>query len=131
MKLFACFVAIALSAFAQLPDNFKISSAANRQVQLSWSGSQQVTVDRKTQSGAYTPLSTTATTPYRDTTIASWETYTYRIRVGAANSTELTVGPPPFGFNTVVPHPPTAFAEVKLGRGTRMIVDGNGDPMIA
>lgn len=122
---------IALTAFAQIPDNFKIAAATNRQVQLTWTGSQQVTVDRKTQSGAYTSLSTTATTPYTDTTIASWETYTYRIRVGAANSAEFTVGPPPFGFNTVVPYPSTAFAEVTLGRGTRMIVDGNGDPMIA
>ncbi len=131
MKFISTFFILAISAFAQLPGSFRIVSASSRQVQLSWVGSQQVSVERKTQTGSYSALSTTATTPYTDTSITGWETYTYRISVGAANSAEFTVGPPPFGFNTVVPYPSTDFAEINLGRGTRMIVDGNGDPMIA
>ena len=131
MKFISAFLLLAISAFAQLPSGFKIISASSRQVQLSWVGSQQVSVERKTQTGSYRALSATATTPYTDTSITGWETYTYRISVGAASSAEFTVGPPPFGFNTVVPSPSTDFAEVKLGRGTRMIVDGNSDPMIA
>ena len=49
----------------------------------------------------------------------------------AAPSNEVTVGPPPYGFNRVVALPAGVENSGYFGVGLRMALDGNGDPALA
>ena len=71
-----------------------------------------------------------------DTTIDAYTAYVYRIRatspVGQSGpSNEVTVGPPPYGFNRVVAPPSSLATSSYFGVGLRMALDGNGDPILA
>lgn len=116
------------------PTSLIAKSATSAQVQLSWSGNSAAktySVQRKT-SGDYATIGSVAATAATDTTIDPYTTYTYRIvavndsgQSGASN--EITVGPPPYGFNLVAPAHNLEHAG-NFGYGVRMILDGNGDP---
>ena len=46
-------------------------------------------------------------------------------------SGEVTVGPPPYGFNRVVAPPASVHSFEHFGVGSRMALDSNGDPAVA
>jgi hypothetical protein len=46
-------------------------------------------------------------------------------------SNEITVGPPPYGYNTPVKTPSNMDYVEHFGVGVRMILDVNGDPALA
>src|SRR5579872_5163138 len=92
------------------PAQLKVPVATNKQVQLSWtasSGAKSYAVQRKSTDGYATLLIATDITA-TDTSIDPYTTYTYCVI--AVNDTgqsvcsnEMTVGPPPVGFNVIVP----------------------------
>jgi len=49
----------------------------------------------------------------------------------SAPSNEVTVGPPPYGFNQVVAAPSGIEHASYFGVGLSMTLDGNGDPALA
>src|SRR5436309_1559705 len=100
------------SAFGQAPPSLTVKSATSTQVQLTWSvsdGTQTFTVQRKS-GGDYSTIATITGTIATDSNIDPYTIYTYR--VVAANATgqpspsnEVTVGPPPTGFNLALAGP--------------------------
>jgi hypothetical protein len=84
-------------------------------------------------------VATVETTSASDTSIDAFATYVYRVRGLAAGdalsapSNEVTVGPPPVGFTSVIAAP-KAMQEKEPGQFAsqiRMAFDANGDPMVA
>src|SRR5215472_5828997 len=143
------------AAWAQVPPPpaaLNVVSATSRQVQLSWSassGAKSYAVQRKSlvvtadgipgdslnvSSGSYAGVVTGTDVKATDKTIDPYTTYTYcAIAINdsgqSACSNEVTVGPPPFGLNIVVPTSEDAaerFSEV-----VRMELDSNGDPAMS
>jgi len=129
---------VVLRAQVGAPQNLHAVSATSREVKIAWTavaGASGYTVERKVL-GATTPFApldpkpiTTAETS--DSTIAAMTTYVYRVKTGATVSKELTVGPPPIGFSTMVATP----ANLKEGEEKsqfamrpQMTLDSNGDP---
>ncbi len=98
-------------------------------------GAAGYTVERKIL-GATTPFAPLdpkliTTTETSDSTIAAMTTYVYRVKVGAAGSKELTVGPPPVGFSTMVATPANLKKngeESQFAMLPQMTLDSNGDP---
>jgi hypothetical protein len=132
--------AASLRAQPQAPAGLTVVSATKTQVQLTWTpGDGTATgyiVERKPLNGNYaTALNSTAASA-TDTSIDPYTTYVYRIRgassVGQSGpSNEVTVGPPPYGFNRAAA-PPAAIQNFgHFGIGLRMVLDGNGDPALA
>ena len=127
----------------------KVVSATSKQVQLSWTaaaGATSYSVYRTpttvTNSGVPgTPLgiSTASNGPaiatvnglsYTDNIPDSNATYTYCVLPGGSGTcNNVIVGPPPFGFNVVVPS--TEDTAYSVGVWERMELDGNGDPAVA
>jgi hypothetical protein len=128
-----------------------VVTATNKQVQLAWgavTGSASYSVFRLptivTSSGlpgstlnvsmpdptTATPIATVNALTFTDTLPDPSATYTYLIRPGSGQlSNQVTVGPPPFGFNVVIPS--NADNCRTFGVMERMELDSNGDPAIA
>lgn len=153
----ACFLSLPL-AHAQgtlkPPTALTVASATRSAVALSWTAgdaSSRFVVERKPLGAAWPapppakpPASAVITMTVdgakaTDSQIDAFATYVYRVRAtDAANalsapSNEVTVGPPPVGFSSIVDapkamqdHDPQQFA----GQ-IRMMLDANGDPAFA
>jgi hypothetical protein len=131
-----------LSLMAQAPPGptgLSVVSATKSQVQLKWTGNNTATgyvVERKTLNGSYsTALNSTSATA-SDNNIDAYTTYVYRVRATSSGaqsdpSNEVTVGPPPYGFNRAAAPPPNATYLDHFGIGLRMALDSNGDPALA
>jgi hypothetical protein len=137
-----------ISAWAQGPQ-VKVMSATSKQVQLAWtasSGASSYSVYRTstkvTSSGIPgdplkistpprgTPIATVSGLSYTDNIPDPNATYTYCVAPVSSNcNNSATVGPPPFGFNVVVPS--TVDTEYSAGIFERMALDANGDPAMA
>ena len=133
-------VAGALSLRAQAPTALTVVSATKSQVQLKWTpGDTTATsyvVERKPLNGTYsTALNATGATA-SDTNIDAYTTYVYRVRSTApagqsGPSNEVTVGPPPYGFNLAAAPPASVTRFDQFGVGLRMALDSSGDPALA
>lgn len=130
---------IALSAAyalaQQAPTGLTITKATNKEVDLSWGGSATTfSVQRAVLGGSFSTIATVNTiTRYADSTIDPYTTYQYQIVVGnSAPSNQVTVGPPPSGFNNVAAAPVVAGNPAPgYGEDLSMTLDGNGDPAFA
>lgn len=119
------------------------NTASRQSVSLSWTGAAGSAIVERKIAGApwpaaappQPPLATVTASTYSDEHIDAFTTYTYRIKAGtpAAYSNELTVGPPPVGFSSVLAAPKAMQAQSPLNFAnmTRMVMDANGDPALA
>ncbi len=126
----------------QAPQGLTVVSATAQKVQLSWTAADNVatgyTVQRKALTGSYSTVLTVSGTTATDNTIDPYTTYVYRVRATTSSSSsgasnEVTVGPPPFGYNTAVPYPAglDPYYAGYFGAEIRTTLDTNGDPAIA
>jgi hypothetical protein len=141
------------------PSALTSTAASRSSVSLAWSAGDpagtKVAVERKVLGAAWPAPpasfvpSPTAPSPSTiavldgtaatDTKIEAYTTYVYRVRTLSANnalsapSNEITVGPPPVGFSTVVATPKAMQAHdpAQFARIVRATFDANGDPSIA
>jgi hypothetical protein len=140
-----CGLLLSSALFAQTlqpPQTLTVVSATNKQVQLRWTaGDTSATgyvIERKPLGGDYsTALSATGTTA-ADTSFDQYTAYTYRVRGTLQSnqsgpSNEVTVGPPPYGYNVAAPYPASLdpYYSDQFGRAVNMIADASGDPAIA
>jgi hypothetical protein len=142
----ACLIGLA-AASAQVPQ-LSVVSATSTQVQLTWTAvpGASYTVLRVptvvTSSGIpgstlnismaieAPALGKVSTTSWTDTSFDPSTTYTYFVSVGNNQvSNQVMVGPPPFGFNVVVPSTSDNCESAAIME--RMELDGNGDPAMA
>jgi hypothetical protein len=68
-----------------------------------------------------------------DNNIDAYTTYVHRVRATSTSgqsgpSNEVTLGPPPYGFNLAAAPPPNVSCLDHFGTGQRMPLDSNGDP---
>jgi hypothetical protein len=140
--LFALAASSAFGQGLQSPTNLVATSATNSSVQLSWTAAQPQApgflVERKTLNGAYAPAPNIpdgglAAVAYVDSTIDPFTTYIYRVSATSLNGTstpsnEVTVGPPPVGYNIASPVPVTGAGY--WGQQVQMVLDANGDPAL-
>jgi Fibronectin type III domain len=112
--LISIWVVGAVAQTPPAPTGLAVVSATKSQVQLTWTpGAGAATgyvVERKPLNGSYATALNSTGPSAADTTIDAYSTYVYRIRatssVGQSEpSNEVTVGPPPYGFNRVVALP--------------------------
>ena len=151
-KLLFLQVAAALSAFAvTAPNTLVVKSATNRVVQLAWQAggaeTNQYIVERRPLDGAtFSSIGAVApdinkvlATVFNETSFDPFTAYVYRVRavntlaipVDVSDPTnEVTVGPPPYGFNRVVATPDGLDDAARFGRHTNMVLDPSGDPMM-
>src|SRR5438552_1113869 len=135
---------VASSAFGQglqPPANLIATSATNSMVQLTWTAAQPQApgfiVERKTVDGTYAPAPNIPDggfpgVAYIDNTIDPFTTYVYRVSATSLNGTstpsnEVTVGPPPVGYNIASAVPLTGGY---WGQQLQMVLDANGDPAL-
>ena len=135
------------AASAQVPQ-LTVVSATSKQVQLAWTASPggSYAVYRVptmvTNSGIpgsslnvsmpaqLVPLLTVSTASWTDTSFDPSATYTYFLGVGNNQfSNKVIVGPPPLGFNVVVPSTEDTAQTANVLE--RMELDKNGDPAMA
>jgi hypothetical protein len=137
--------ALGVSLFGQAlpaPTNLVVTSATNSSVQLSWTAAQPqppgFLVERKTLGGTYAPVPNIpdaglAAAAYVDSSIDPFTTYVYRVSATSLNgasapSNEVTVGPPPVGYNMASPVPVNGAGF--WGQQVQMVLDANGDPAL-
>ena len=124
------------------PQNLSVTTATSKQVQLKWTAGDSVAtgyvVERKVLGGDYSTLLTSTATSATDSKIDPYTTYVYRVRGTLAGnqsdpSNEVTVGPPPYGYNTPAPLPADVnpYFGDHLGKAVSMVLDTNGDPAVA
>ena len=134
----------------QPPNNLVATSATKSAVVLAWTAPDPsvstFVVDRKPLGTSWTPppppaVSPIVTTPVTgvtmtDGTVGQFATYVYRVRVASAGnpagaaSNEITVGPPPVGFSSVLAEP-KVITSSQFARGLSAALDANGDPAVA
>lgn len=132
------------NAFRNRVVQLSTTAASRGSISLAWTGSADGTtnVERKIAGTPWPaattpqpPLASIATKTYTDEHIEAFATYTYRVKSGtpATYSNEVTVGPPPVGFNSVVAAPRAMQAQSPLNFASmvRMTFDANGDPTLA
>ena len=113
---FSVAVVFVSSLFAQnipAPQALTVVAASAAQVDLRWTGNNSATgysIERKTMDGSYAAVLTATGTTVSDKTIDPYTTYVYRVRGTTQGnssdpSNEVTVGPPPYGYNTLVKTP--------------------------
>jgi hypothetical protein len=138
MRILAFLCATALWAQApSTPGSLTVKSATSKQVQLTWAsadGAKSYVVERSAETGESIVIAAAAAA-LTDSAIDPYTTYIYRVRAindagQSAASSDVTVGPPPYGFNVVVAGPNEQVQSL-LGMGLRMILDANGDPAMA
>lgn len=142
MKLMLKFlIALALPAIAlsqAAPTTLAPTSASSNRVVLTWragDGGNTFTVQRRVLGDAYGNLQSITGLTYTDATVDPFTIYQYRIVANAsaqvsAPSNEITVGPPPPGFNVVATAPDAFSGNTNFGRSPRMVLDQNGDPAL-
>jgi hypothetical protein len=141
----SCGVLLSSALFAQnlqTPQALTVVSATNKQVQLRWTAGDSVatgyTVERKPLGGDYSAAFTATTSTASDTNFDPYTTYVYRVRGTqqtnqSGPSNEVTVAPPPYGYNTAFQYPSSLdpYNAGQLGKAISMILDSSGDPAIA
>lgn len=121
-------------ALAQAPSGLTATKATNKEVDLSWtSTATSFTVQRAVLGGSFSAIATVSTAKYTDTTIDPYTAYQYQVTAGNSSpSNQVTVGPPPPGFNDVAATPLVAGSAASgYGMDLSMALDGNGDPAFA
>jgi len=119
------------SAWAQAPSKLTVTKATSTEVDLSWSGSaSSYTVERAVLGGAFSSIGTASKTTFSDTKIDAYTTYQYQIVANSAQSNQVTVGPPPAGFQVAAPVPAQVDPS-SYGFDISMVLDANGDPAFA
>jgi hypothetical protein len=139
--LFALAVSSAFGQGMHPPTNLIVTSATKSSVQLSWTAAQPQApgflVERKTLNGTYAPAPNLPDggmpgVAFVDSTIDPFTTYVYRVSATSLNGTstpsqEVTVGPPPTGYNIAAPVPSSGGF---WGQQVQMVLDANGDPAL-
>jgi hypothetical protein len=131
---------MAAAVWAQAPPapaGLAVKSATSKQVQLTWTasaGARSYVVQRKAD-GDFSSVLTATAAAATDESFDPYATYTYRVLAvndsgQSPASNEVIVGPPPYGFNVVVPGP-KVDGQTRVGTGLRLILDASGDPMMA
>jgi hypothetical protein len=126
----------------QPPQTLTVVSATNKQVQLRWTAGDTTAtgyvIERKPLGGNYTTALTATGTTANDTNFDPYTAYTYRVRGTQQSnqsgpSNEVTVGPPPYGYNTAVASPSADDDNIigHFGSAVSMILDTSGDPALA
>jgi len=140
-----CGLVLSSVLFAQTlqpPQTLTVVSATNKQVQLRWTAGDTTAnayvIERKPLGGDYSALSTATSTTANDTNFDPYTAYVYRVRGTLQSnqsgpSNEVTVGPPPYGYNTAVPYPSKLdpYYSGEFGKAVVMIADASGDPAMA
>jgi hypothetical protein len=138
------FALAASSVFGQSlqpPTNLIATSATSSSVQLSWTAAQPQApgfiVERKTLNGTYAPAPNLPDggmpgVAFVDSAIDPFTTYVYRVSATSLNGTstpsnEITVGPPPTGYNIASPAPSSGGF---WGQQVQIVLDANGDPAL-
>ncbi|MDX2192921.1 MAG: hypothetical protein NW201_06175, partial [Gemmatimonadales bacterium] len=105
---------------------------------LAWApvaGAPGYLVDRRPAGGGYVDsLAVAVAEPaWRDTAISVHATYVYRVRVPGrpGASTEVTIGPPPTGFSTVLSPTSRGTGWDRFGSQVALALDANDDPVVA
>ena len=118
---------------AQSP-SLQADVATAKEIEFSWAGNPpgDCSLQRKTGSTpvAWAPVAKSSEGKAADTKISAEGTYVYRVMCGAKISNEVTVGPPPAGFHTIMPRPAN-HPDTALGRFISPVLDSNGDPAVA
>jgi hypothetical protein len=115
---------------AQGPANLTVTKSTSGEVDLSWTGgASSYTVQRSVLGGPFDAIATASTTSYKDTQIDPYTTYLYQITANSANSNQVTVGPPPAGFQLASPVPAQGNPH-SYGYGLSMVQDSS-DPAFA
>ena len=129
-------LAAAQGAAPQPPTALAAVSASRSRVELSWQGSaSDFIVERKPLGGMYATHGRATATTFADAKVDPFATYVYRVRsirdtVTSAPSNEITVGPPPTGFSTIVAAT-SKGDEDGFGKHPATTLDDNGDPAAA
>ncbi len=136
--------ATALAALSATGQTLTVRKAAFSQADLSWTavaGADIYTIERR-QYGSigndnYVAIASQTQTSFTDDKIAGMTTYQYRVRVNTPLSTsnEVVVGPPPVGFNNIVPVS-QSFLDLQqdaadFANTFDVAMDENNDPTIA
>lgn len=154
IRFVSCHLALSVYAVAALqgPLNLSVTSATNKQVKLTWkagsSDVNQYAVERRPLDN--TGFSTIALitpdnnnnlpTAYTDSNFDPFTAYVYRVRgmntrTNPADTSdpsgEVTVGPPPYGYNRAVATPANLDHPENLGNRVQMVLDSSGDPVFA
>jgi uncharacterized protein (TIGR03437 family) len=122
---------IGAPAWAQTIGTLNVSTATNKRVDLSWTGTGgSYNVQRRVLGSTYSTLATVTNSTYADTQIDAYTTYEYQVTAGAsAVSNSVRVGPPPAGLTAAAPAPLRGSAPVDTyGYDLSLVLDGNGDP---
>ena len=134
-------IALALPAIAfsqAAPTSLLPTAASATRVAIGWragDGGNTFIVQRRVLGDSYGNLQSVTGTTYTDSAIDPFTIYQYRVVATAGMqvstpSNEVTVGPPPTGFNVVVSAPDAFDGNTNFGRSPRMVLDQNGDPAI-
>ena len=118
-------------AFGQ---KLEVKSATAKKVSLVWSGSAPRWIVERKSDAAFQKVGEVTTAAFEDTTIAPFDTYTYRVRgsAPAAPSNEVTVGPPPMGLLKPAPAPSGENRDSdNYGFRSALAIDENGDAAFA
>lgn len=138
----ALFCSALFAQSLQSPQSLTVVSATNKQVQFRWTAGDTTAtgyvIERKPLGGDYSTALTITTATGSDTNFDEYTTYVYRVRGTlqsnqSAPSNEVTVGPPPYGYNTVAPYPSNLDPGYvgQFGKVVSMILDTSGDPALA
>ena len=123
------------------PTALRSPLASSSAVQLTWTGAGPFVVERRADAKTFATIGRTSDAAYTDAAIDPFATYVYRIRTArgadggpggeqlSPPSNEITVGPPPAGFSTVVKA--AKGKEGDFASHIAVALDGNGDPAIA
>jgi len=113
----------------------KALSASRSEVKLSWATNAPkaaaFVVERQSSKTPFAEIAKVTTTEATDTKIDPYATYIYRVRVAETQtfSNEVSVGPPPAGFNVAAPAPQDRHND--YGLQVSLALDSNDDPIIA
>jgi len=113
----------------------KALSATRSEVKLSWAANAPkvaaFVVERQSGRIPFAEITKVTATEASDSKIDPYATYVYRVRVAEAQtfSNEVTVGPPPAGFNVAAGAPQDRHND--YGLQISLALDSNDDPIIA
>ena len=129
---FALFLT-ASGLWAQAPASLTVTKATTSEVDLTWTGtSSSYSVQRRVLGGSYQTIATASAAQYADTTVDPYTDYQYQVLAGTAASNQVSVGPPPPGFNNIAPAPLIAGNAITgYGDDASLAFDSNGDPSFA
>ena len=128
----ACLLAGASLAADSTPNPLTVHASAT-EVRLQWFERKPVMVERALPNGEFQMLGIAPEGEFTDPVLDRHQTYIYRATsvLEPRTSSSVTVGPPPAGFNTAALNPVQMGNFQNFGQFPSMILDRNGDPMLA